>query len=138
MKGISLPINVIVIIAVTVLVLVSVALFFSTQAVSGMTSTEAQGTFDRGCVSYCSGSSDGFDTAANICGRQHIGLESNTASDKFLKACQTLGYVSQIEASEFCYKCLESCANDCNLDTSPEQITQDIENIVNSLDDSFQ
>lgn len=49
MKGISLPINAIVVVAVAVLVLVVIAAFFAASAGSGMTTITHQQAWDKGC-----------------------------------------------------------------------------------------
>ncbi len=107
MKGLELPINMIVIIAVAVLVLVAISIFFVAQSGSGLSKIDAQGVFANGCTLYCKNDPD--ENWYEACGAGTVN-DGSPFSQKFVEACKTLGY---IKAADQCVDCLKRCGTSC-------------------------
>jgi hypothetical protein len=107
MKGISLPINVIVIIGVVVLVLVAVGFFFLTSAGRQITATQAQAIFSDGCSTLCKEPA----TSSYLISEHGIGTEYRTdLHTKFAQACVALGYASsEAMSADEAKTCLAAC-----------------------------
>lgn len=128
MKGLELPINMIVIISIAVVVILAVSMFFLTQSGAGFSTIEATRIWTLGCNTYCNG--DGLDGVYNACGSDMIGRGTEFSKD-FVRACKTLGYISE---NNQCVSCLRRCQNECNLDElESSRRSQALENVVSNL-----
>ena len=101
MKGISLPINIIIIVAIAVIALVSLGAFFFSASSGGISQTDAQRIFGTGCARYCQ--TDLYSTFKNA-------YDASRNDPQFVAACNSLGYGDQQHVN----RCLEACTN-CNL-----------------------
>ena len=128
MKGLELPVNMIVIILIAVIVLLAITAFFLMQSGSGMNTIEATRIWTVGCNAYCQGSA--LDAAYNACGSDLIGGGTDFSRD-FTNACKTLGYIT---ASNQCVSCLRQCPNNCNIDQiEASRRDSALQEIVNNL-----
>ncbi len=94
-KGISLPIEMIVIIAVAVLVLVVIAAFFAGGFGGGSESISANAALVKGCSTWKIRSADcsADMSTINIPGYNPTGIDSlKTKGDTLKTACTSLGY----------------------------------------------
>ncbi|MFA4819471.1 MAG: hypothetical protein WC613_00765 [Candidatus Aenigmatarchaeota archaeon] len=101
MKGISLPMNMIIVVTIAALVLVAFGAFFITTTGGGVSDAEAQRIFAGGCVQYCKPGLYETFTAA---------YTASQNDPNFIKACTKLGYGDGQNAN----RCLEKCPG-CNV-----------------------
>ncbi|HLD38909.1 MAG TPA: hypothetical protein VJB05_01190 [archaeon] len=99
MKGISLPTNMIIIVAIAALVLVAFGAFFLTSTGGGISDADAQRIFAGGCLQYCK--PELYSTFQN-------GYLTSQNDPDFIKACVKLGY------SDIWNRCLQNCPG-CNV-----------------------
>ena len=116
MKGISLPINTIVIISIVLLVLLVVAAFFSTNVVDQMSEADALRIWNEGCMKYCN-SCENF-IAANCDARNsdkeaYANCRTEPDIAEFAEACKTLGYISSEGNVDDCFITCGNCPTGC-------------------------
>ena len=100
MKGISLPVNAVVVIGLAVLVLVAVAAFFTTGSGGQLSELDARREFTVGCQNFCESAPENYALAARL----------PTEHKKFYAACQRLYNVG-----DYPNRCLEQCGCDMNM-----------------------
>ncbi len=108
MKGLEIPLNMIIVIAIALIVIASVSVFFMSSSFQTVSSTDAQRVFANGCTRYCTSSL--YDTFRNA-------YEASQNDQEFIKACVSLGYMSGTMVNQ----CLEKCTN-CNMDVTTDDI----------------
>ena len=114
MKGISLPMNAIIIVAIAALVLVAFGAFFITNTGGTMSDADAQRVFAGGCVQYCK--PDLYQTFLSA-------YDAAQNDYNFIIACKKLGYGD----SQHVNSCLERCSN-CNLNVTRSDIHRPLDN----------
>ena len=118
MIGISLPINVIVVIGLAVLVLAAVATFFVSTSGQQMSKVDAERIFQTKCTAYC----DRTDISANY--KLAAGL---TEKDEFIQACIAKG----IDWQGIPARCLDACS--CPMSVSREQFNSNMNSLKDCL-----
>lgn len=113
-KGMSLPVNALIIIAIAVMALVALGAFFFSVSSGGISDTEAQRLFAVGCARYCK--SELYATFQNA-------YDASKNDQPFIAACTKLGYAPPIS------KCFEACFN-CNLIVTGNDLNQNYDTIV--------
>ena len=114
-KGVSMPINLIVVIAIAVVVIVALGAFFFSASIGGISDAEAQRLFANGCTRYCQ--SDLHSTFQGA-------YTASQRDTQFVAACTKLKYGDQQHVN----RCLESCSN-CNLIITQNDINQGLDNL---------
>jgi len=113
MKGIELPINVIVIVAIVVLVLAVVGVFFFLTSTEQLSRVDAERIFSQGCSEFCK---DPCESYYYIGPGDEVSAPGVTSfHTEFFRACETLGHSSGINVNEKARSCINSCGADCNL-----------------------
>ena len=115
-KGMSMPVNVIIVVAIAVMALVALGSFFFLASSGSISDTDAQRVFGLGCAQYCK--SDLYQTFQ--------GAYTASQRDKqFVAACTKLGYGDKDHVN----RCLQACVN-CNLIVTENDLNQGYDNIV--------
>lgn len=114
-KGISLPMNVLIVVAIAVVAVVAIGAFFFSASFGTISDTEAQRVFGTGCVRYCH--SDLYSTFKGA-------YDASRSDSQFVAACVKLGYGD----SQHVNRCLEGCTN-CNLIVTQDDINQGLDNL---------
>ncbi len=117
MKGLSMSLNLIVIIAIAVLALVSLTAVFFSGSFGQISEAEAQRLFASGCARYCE--PDFYGTFRNAY------LASQNDPD-FVRACERLQYGTKDRVN----RCLDRCGN-CFLNVTESDIERGYENLLN-------
>ena len=115
-KGVSMPTNLIIVIAIAVVVVVALGTFFFSASFGGISSADAQRSFANGCARYCK--SDLHSTLEGA-------YTASQRDSQFVAACTKLGYGDQQHVN----RCLESCSN-CNLQVKQTDINQGMDNLI--------
>lgn len=115
-KGISLPINALIVIAIAVVALVTLGALFFSSSFSSISSTDTQRVFGLGCARYCK--SDLYSTFQGA-------YEASKNDQQFVAACQKLGYGDQQHVN----RCLQACVS-CNLIVTETDLNQGYDNLV--------
>jgi hypothetical protein len=112
MKGISLPINVIIVVAVAALVFAVIGFFFLTSTGGQISRTDAQAIFNDGCLTLCNDPCE----SSGILSRFGKGKRTELHT-KFIKACVALGYAPNetmdMYDADACLAACGSCTVDC-------------------------
>lgn len=119
-KGISLPINVMIVVAIAVVAIVAIGAFFFSASFGTISDTEAQRVFSTGCARYCQ--SDLYSTFKGA-------YDASRSDPQFVAACTRLGYGDNLHVN----RCLEACSN-CNLDVTREEQERITINNIDNLD----
>jgi hypothetical protein len=114
MKGLELPINIIMIMAIAVVVLVAVAAYFVMSTGERMNTAEAKGYFAMKCQDYCT-----QDTAADRLLASDIN-QNPKSYDKFVAACSQSGIIIKEGETTLAKRCIEACP--CNLGYTPQEL----------------
>jgi hypothetical protein len=102
-KGISLPVEMIVIIAIAVLVLVVIAAFFAGGFGPPTNTIVAQAAFSQGCNTWKIRSSDCSMNPNQITiSSYNPDGKANSGDENLAKACQVLGYPLQSDCARAC------------------------------------
>jgi len=104
MKGITLPVNMVVITAIVVLVLVVVVFFFTASSGKGITDVEARKIFFETCSQLDCG------TPQDVCMEMFGQIPGHDAAfyDRFYKACNVL-YGGDAGKSHVCFAACGNC-----------------------------
>ena len=113
LKGISLPLNAIIIIAIALIALAVLGSIFLSSSFGGISQTESQRVFSSGCTRYCKPSL--YQTFA-------AAYSASQNDPDFMKACTALGYGPPVN------KCLERCGN-CNLNVTQNDLNRGMDNL---------
>jgi len=130
-KGISLPINLIIVIVIAVFVLVYLSTFFLGLTGSQMSRAQAEEIYNIGCHQSCGATVDSYLEGYNIA------YATDERYNQFRDACITLGYIQQTsnepqELARGVLTCLQTCGN-CYLEQGDaEQHMDATANIANS------
>ena len=111
MKGISLPVNMIVILAIVILLLLVVGSFFMSGMAGSMSQADAIQAFSDGCRNYC-----GECTTISNMDEYHRnvpGADITENQKKFIQACETLGYISPGQGVGNCFTLHCPCSTEC-------------------------
>ncbi len=119
MKGLAMPMNMIVIIAIAVLAVVAVGAFFMLSSGGTISDTQSYTVFSNGCTQYCKPTL--YETFKAL----NTASETNPA---FAKACVNLGYVQQGEVNLEA-RCLKRCLG-CSMDVSEEELRGNLDELV--------
>lgn len=112
MRGISLPVNIVVIIAIVVLVLVVIAGFVATTFTQQMSRTQAERVFSNGCTLLCRDPCE----STYLIGRGSTAMEGHVLGGEsvtefhlnFRSACSLLGYMDPDDLGT-AYRCMAQC-----------------------------
>jgi flagellar basal body-associated protein FliL len=115
MKGISLSVNLIVVLGIVVLVLAAVLAFFFSGSFGQISQAEAQRVFAAGCARYCE---------PNLYATFKNAYDASRNDPSFVNACVALKYGDKDHVN----KCLGECSN-CNLDVQEAEIQSGLENL---------
>lgn len=132
-KGITLPINMIVILIVAVLVVATLVVYFSGVVGVSMSEAEARKLFNDGCLKYCSADTDG-----NYINAYRLVYDPDEQDRKFFNACDRLGYGTRAgqpgRASDFPNRCLEFCGkNFCDMEVNLPEVSGTDEQLLAML-----
>ena len=122
MRGISLPVNLIVIIAVVILVLAVVGMFFFSTSNTQFGALDAEETFSQGCTAFCR---DPCSAAVSLnAGGAYGAGEIDEFHRLFGQACERLGHASDANTHEGAIACLNACGceTDCTENTGQPSI----------------
>ncbi len=119
MKGISMPMNMMVIVAIAVLAVVAVGAFFMLSSGGTISDTQAYTTFSNGCSQYCKPTL--YETFKSL----QSEAKNNPA---FASACIKLGYVQEGEENLEA-RCLLRCVG-CNLDVDEEDLRGNLDELI--------
>ena len=118
LKGFSLPLNAIIVIAIAAIALAVLGSIFISSSFGGISQADAQRLFAGGCARYCK--PDLYQTFA-------AAYSASQNDPDFLKACTKLGYGDAQHAN----RCLERCGN-CNINVTESDLNRGLDNL-NSL-----
>lgn len=119
MKGLALPINIIVAVVVVVLVLVTIVAFFLGTSGSQANDVNANKLYADGCQRYCSSAS---------VDESYLSSYEIAQNDKqFLNACISLGHGTE----EYPIKCLESCG--CDTSVTKADIGKRLQELIGKM-----
>jgi hypothetical protein len=113
MKGLELPVNIIIVIVIAVVVLIAVIAFFMSGTGTQMSRAEASSIYYGQCNSYC----DHIDNKAN----RDLVVEKVSNADPefqgFLEACEVLGFEWRDNKNDpgVPLRCLDKCPCDVSL-----------------------
>lgn len=110
-KGISLPINMIVIVALAVIVIVAVAVFFTSQTTREISRADALRIFGEGCQTLCTGDRES-DLQMLIDLDLSLGGGEENAHTEFVDACSIVTGLG--DARDHPLKCFEQCNTGCD------------------------
>lgn len=117
MKGISLPINIVVIVAIVALVFAVIGYFFFSSTGTQLSRVELEKTFSEGCSSLCR---DPCTSSYLISKYGETHGDRTAFHTKFAEACYSLGYVANVHMErEQANTCLTACGS-CTVQCSPE------------------
>lgn len=116
MKGLSLSLNAVIIVAIAMLALTSLGWLLLSGSFGQMSEADAQRVFSTGCARYCEPNL--YQTFKNAY------LASKNDKD-FVAACKRLKYGDE----QYVNRCFERCAN-CNLDVTEEDINRGYDNLI--------
>lgn len=116
MKGVSLSLNAIIVIAMGVVALVSIGFFLLSGSLGQISEAEAQRLFAGGCARYCQ--PDLYQTFRNA----YLASQNDP---QFVTACKRLKYGDEQHVN----RCLERCSN-CNLDVNENDINRGYDNLI--------
>jgi len=120
-KGLSLPINMVVIVGIVVLVLVVVGVFFLTSTGGQLSQAEAQQVFAQGCNTFCQ--SDPCGNAFRISQYAKAYSSSTEFHHRFAQACAALSYAPtadlNLDQAKQCLIACGSCEVRCDSTTLP-------------------
>lgn len=108
MKGITIPITAVVVIVLAVMILVILSMFFITSAATQMNRVEAEQVFAIGCNTFCKDAQDQYDCAGDAAAIYDSPMSTEFA-DKFIRACNILGYTPPGDETENFHLCLKGC-----------------------------
>ena len=114
-KGISLPLNAIIVIAIAVVALAVVGTVFLSSSSGSISQVDAQRIFATGCTRYCK--PDLYQTFAAAYSASRNDLD-------FVKACTKLGYGDEQHVSH----CLKGCSN-CNINVTQNDLNRGLDNL---------
>ena len=116
-KGLSMPLNLIVVIAIAVLALASLTAVFFSGSAGQISDAEAQRIFASGCSRYC---------IPDFYGTYRNAYVASQNDPDFIRACERLQY----GAKEHLNRCFDRCGN-CFLNVTESDLERGYEDLLN-------